>query len=99
LEASTIFKPLVMHCLPIIETVYDRCGGPLGKGLAGMVELQFDGCQSVMRQQAGKEKGFHRFGWIPFIGFGRPGGIRTPNTRIWSPVLYQFELLACNIIE
>ena len=26
---------------------------------------------------------------------GRPGGTRTPNTRIWSPVLYQFELLAC----
>lgn len=25
---------------------------------------------------------------------GRPGGIRTPNTRIWSPVLYQLELLA-----
>ena len=25
--------------------------------------------------------------------FGRPGGIRTPNPRIWSPVLYQFELL------
>jgi hypothetical protein len=22
------------------------------------------------------------------IGVGRPGGIRTPNTRIWSPVLY-----------
>ena len=29
------------------------------------------------------------------MGNGRPGGIRTPNTRIWSPVLYQFELLAC----
>ena len=27
--------------------------------------------------------------------FGRPGGIRTPNPRIWSPVLYQLELLAC----
>ncbi len=26
---------------------------------------------------------------------GRPGGIRTPNPRIWSPVLYQLELLAC----
>ena len=26
---------------------------------------------------------------------GRPGGIRTPNTRIWSPMLYQLELLAC----
>ena len=25
---------------------------------------------------------------------GRPGGIRTPNTRIWSPLLYQLELLA-----
>jgi hypothetical protein len=25
---------------------------------------------------------------------GRPGGIRTPNTRIWSPMLYQLELLA-----
>ncbi len=25
---------------------------------------------------------------------GRPGGIRTPNTRIWSPVLYPLELLA-----
>ena len=24
----------------------------------------------------------------------RPGGIRTPNTRIWSPVLYPLELLA-----
>ncbi len=26
---------------------------------------------------------------------GRPGGSRTPNFRIWSPALYQFELLAC----
>ena len=26
---------------------------------------------------------------------GRPGGIRTPITRIWSPVLYPLELLAC----
>ena len=26
--------------------------------------------------------------------FGRPGVIRTPNPRIWSPVLYQLELLA-----
>jgi hypothetical protein len=25
---------------------------------------------------------------------GRPGGIRTPNPRIWSPPLYQLELLA-----
>ena len=25
---------------------------------------------------------------------GRPGGTRTPNTRIWSPVLYPLELLA-----
>src|SRR4051812_16467616 len=24
----------------------------------------------------------------------RPGGIRTPNPRIWSPLLYQLELLA-----
>ncbi len=29
---------------------------------------------------------------------GRPGGIRTPNPRIWSPMLYQFELLACNLV-
>ncbi len=27
--------------------------------------------------------------------YGRPGGIRTPNPRIWSPMLYQLELLAC----
>ena len=26
---------------------------------------------------------------------GRPGGIRTPSPRIWSPMLYQLELLAC----
>ncbi len=26
--------------------------------------------------------------------YGRPGGIRTPNPRIWSPPLYQLELLA-----
>ena len=32
------------------------------------------------------------------IKIGRPGGIRTPNTRIWSPVLYQFELLACKVV-
>ncbi len=30
---------------------------------------------------------------------GRPGGIRTPNPRIWSPVLYQFELLASSTIS
>ena len=35
----------------------------------------------------------------PFIAhacvkYGRPGGIRTPITRIWSPVLYPLELLA-----
>jgi hypothetical protein len=29
---------------------------------------------------------------------GRPGGIRTPITRIWSPVLYPLELLACFIV-
>jgi hypothetical protein len=29
---------------------------------------------------------------------GRPGGIRTPNTRIWSPMLYQLELLACKFL-
>lgn len=28
-------------------------------------------------------------------GDGRAGGIRTPNPRIWSPLLYQFELLPC----
>ena len=27
---------------------------------------------------------------------GRPGGTRTPNHRIWSPALYQLELLACS---
>lgn len=27
------------------------------------------------------------------LNSGRPGGIRTPNTRIWSPLLYQLELL------
>src|SRR5574341_709529 len=27
--------------------------------------------------------------------YGRPGGTRTPNGRIWSPELYQLELLAC----
>ena len=26
---------------------------------------------------------------------GRPGGIRTHNCRIWSPELYQLELLTC----
>ena len=26
---------------------------------------------------------------------GRPGRTRTPNIRIWSPALYQLELLAC----
>ena len=29
---------------------------------------------------------------------GRPGGIRTPNFRIWSPALYQLELLACTLL-
>ena len=29
---------------------------------------------------------------------GRPGGIRTPNPRIWSPVLSPLELLACVFI-
>lgn len=28
-----------------------------------------------------------------FLQCGRSGGIRTPNTRIWSPLLYQLELL------
>jgi hypothetical protein len=27
--------------------------------------------------------------------YGRPGGTRTPSSRIWSPELYQLELLAC----
>ena len=27
--------------------------------------------------------------------YDRPGGIRTPNIRIWSPALYPLELLAC----
>src|SRR5258707_15400627 len=27
---------------------------------------------------------------------GRPGGIRTPNPRVWRPMLYQFGLLACS---
>ena len=27
-------------------------------------------------------------------GGSRPGGSRTPNNRIWRPVLYQLELLA-----
>lgn len=33
---------------------------------------------------------------IAFIAFfsGRPGGTRTPNERIWSPLLYQLELQA-----
>ena len=26
--------------------------------------------------------------------YDRPGGIRTPNFRIWSPALYPLELLA-----
>ena len=34
---------------------------------------------------------FHIHG---FSVTSRPGGIRTPNTRIWSPVLYPLELLA-----
>jgi hypothetical protein len=25
----------------------------------------------------------------PLETIGRPGGIRTPNTRIWSPTLYR----------
>ena len=29
---------------------------------------------------------------------GRPGGTRTPSIRIWSPALYQLELLACTIL-
>ncbi len=32
---------------------------------------------------------------VPNMVHGRPGGIRTPITRIWSPVLYPLELLAC----
>ena len=28
---------------------------------------------------------------------GRPGRTRTPNIRIWSPALYQLELLACTV--
>ena len=31
---------------------------------------------------------------LPHIHHGRPGGIRTPNIRIWSPALYPLELLA-----
>ena len=27
---------------------------------------------------------------------GRGREIRTPNTRIWNPVLYQLELYPCN---
>ena len=30
----------------------------------------------------------------PLERIGRPGGIRTPNIRIWSPALYPLELLA-----
>src|SRR5688572_10989396 len=30
---------------------------------------------------------------------GRPGGIRTPNPRFWRPMLYQFELLACALLD
>ena len=33
------------------------------------------------------------------ISCGRPGGIRTPSPRIWSPMLCQFELLACIILN
>ena len=29
---------------------------------------------------------------------GRPGGIRTPSIRIWSPALYPLELLACSVL-
>ena len=33
------------------------------------------------------------YGFIAFFS-GRPGGTRTPNERIWSPLLYQLELQA-----
>ena len=29
-----------------------------------------------------------------YTKFGRPGGTRTPNARLWRPPLYQLELLA-----
>jgi hypothetical protein len=73
-----------------------------GKGEIGLpvnrLTVEQTDFQSARRRQMKKEKGFRRYGWVPIIGFGRPGGIRTPNTRIWSPVLYQFELLACILI-
>jgi hypothetical protein len=74
-----------------------------GKGEIGLpvnrLTVEQTDFQSARRRQMKKEKGFRRYGWIPIFGCGRPGGIRTPNTRIWSPVLYQFELLACIMIE
>ena len=30
--------------------------------------------------------------------FGRPGGIRTPNTRIWSPTLYRWSYWPASLL-
>ena len=40
-----------------------------------------------------------RVGHSPNRVDGRPGGIRTPITRIWSPVLYPLELLASPFVS
>ena len=38
------------------------------------------------------------FAWVlASREYGRPGGTRTPNTRLWRPLLYQLELLASPI--